>query len=124
MSSQELKKKEKGKEIISFEENPFISFHHVDHFDHTDEVAMYFSEEGIASLLQANKETYTENIKAEQYCKKNNGEKVGIQEKKSSSSKITPCIFYTSDDKARLRWSNDLHDCFVNAVAKLGGPDS
>ncbi|EFH59990.1 hypothetical protein ARALYDRAFT_899405 [Arabidopsis lyrata subsp. lyrata] len=37
--------------------------------------------------------------------------------------KITPCIFYTSDEKARLRWSRDLHDCFVTAVEKLGGPD-
>lgn len=123
MSSQELKKKEKGKEIITIEENPSTSLHQVDQFDHTEEVSMYFSEQRIAALLQANKETYRENIDVEQ-SKKDNAEKVGIQEKKSSSSKITPCIFYTSDEKARLRWSSDLHDCFVNAVAKLGGPDS
>ncbi|ESQ37043.1 hypothetical protein EUTSA_v10002873mg [Eutrema salsugineum] len=123
MSSQELKKKEKGKEIFTLKENPSTSFHRVDHFDQTEEVSMYFTEQGIAALLEANKETLRENLELEQ-SKKENGEKVeGIQEKKSSSSKITPCIFYTSDDKARLRWSSDLHDCFVNAVAKLGGPD-
>ncbi|CAF1960339.1 unnamed protein product [Brassica oleracea var. botrytis] len=98
MSSQELKKKEKGKEIVTSEENPT-----------TSEVSMYFSEQGIAALLEANK--------------KDNAEKVGTQQKKSSSSKIKPCIFYTSDEKARLRWSSDLHACFVKAVEKLGGPD-
>ncbi|CAH8385057.1 unnamed protein product [Eruca vesicaria subsp. sativa] len=98
MSSQELKKKEKGKEIVTFEENPT-----------TSEVSMYFSEQGIAALLEANK--------------KSNADEVSMQQKKSSPSKITPCIFYTSDEKARLRWSSDLHDCFVKAVDKLGGPD-
>uniref|UniRef100_M4DF62 HTH myb-type domain-containing protein n=1 Tax=Brassica campestris TaxID=3711 RepID=M4DF62_BRACM len=98
MSSQEQKKKEKGKEIVTSEENPT-----------TSEVSMYFSEQGIAALLEANK--------------KDNAEKVGTQQKKSSSSKIKPCIFYTSDEKARLRWSSDLHACFVKAVEKLGGPD-
>lgn len=95
MSSEELKKKEKGKEIVTSEENPTAS-----------EVSMYFSEEGIAALLEANKRDNA------------------TQEKKSSSSKIKPCIFYTSDEKARLRWSSDLHNCFVKAVEKLGGPDS
>lgn len=99
MSFQELKKKEKGKEIVTSEENPT-----------TSEVSMYFSEQGIAAILEANK--------------KDNAEKVGTQQKKSSSSKIKPCIFYTSDEKARLRWSSDLHACFVKAVEKLGGPDS
>ncbi|CAH2052496.1 unnamed protein product [Thlaspi arvense] len=120
MSSQELKKKEKGKEIVTFEEKNTTSLHHVKHFDHTEEVSMslsFSSEQGIAAVLEAKEETHKEN------SKKENDEKVGIQEKKSLSSKITPCIFYTSDDKARLRWSSDLHDCFVNAVAKLGGPD-
>ncbi|KAJ4880912.1 hypothetical protein Rs2_37967 [Raphanus sativus] len=98
MSSQELKKKEKGKEIVTSEEKPT-----------TSEVSMYFSEQGIAALLEANK--------------KDNAEKVGTQPKESSSSKIKPCIFFTSDEKARLRWSSDLHDCFVKAVEKLGGPD-
>lgn len=26
--------------------------------------------------------------------------------------------------KQRLRWTNELHERFVNAVAQLGGPDS
>ncbi|KAB5527774.1 hypothetical protein DKX38_021621 [Salix brachista] len=31
-------------------------------------------------------------------------------------------ISYTSDLKPRLRWTEDLHSCFVNAVKELGGP--
>jgi len=30
----------------------------------------------------------------------------------------------TRDPKPRLRWTTDLHDRFVDAVTKLGGPDS
>ena len=30
----------------------------------------------------------------------------------------------TRDPKPRLRWTSDLHDRFVHAVTKLGGPDS
>lgn len=124
MSSQEMKKKEKGKEIVTFEENPNTYVHHLDHFDHTKKVSMLLSEQEIEVILQkstSNKETYKENL---QKSKKDNAEKVGIEEGNGSSSKITPCIFYTSDEKARLRWSRDLHDCFVTAVEKLGGPDS
>uniref|UniRef100_A0A7N0UQX4 HTH myb-type domain-containing protein n=2 Tax=Kalanchoe fedtschenkoi TaxID=63787 RepID=A0A7N0UQX4_KALFE len=33
------------------------------------------------------------------------------------------CLFMTSDPKPRLRWTADLHDRFVDAVAQLGGPD-
>lgn len=123
MSSQEMKKKEKGKEVVNFEENPSTSFHHLDHFDHMEEVSMVLSEQEISALLETDKETCKENLESKQ-SKKDGSEKDGIEEGKSSSSKITPCIFYTSDEKARLRWSSDLHDCFVNAVAKLGGPDS
>ncbi|XP_020886266.1 transcription repressor KAN1 [Arabidopsis lyrata subsp. lyrata] len=118
-----MKKKEKGKEIVTFEENPSTSIHHLDHFDHTKKVSMLLSEQEIEVILQkstSNKETYKENL---QKSKKDNAQKVGIEEGNGSSSKITPCIFYTSDEKARLRWSRDLHDCFVTAVEKLGGPD-
>eukprot|EP00258_Populus_trichocarpa_P025561 XP_024441580.1 uncharacterized protein LOC7456027 [Populus trichocarpa] len=31
-------------------------------------------------------------------------------------------ISFTSDLKPRLRWTRDLHSCFVNAVKELGGP--
>ncbi|XP_020887756.1 uncharacterized protein LOC9319798 [Arabidopsis lyrata subsp. lyrata] len=51
------------------------------------------------------------------------GERALVRGVQDSEGKITPCIFYTSDEKARLRWSRDLHDCFVTAVEKLGGPD-
>ena len=30
----------------------------------------------------------------------------------------------TREPKPRLRWTADLHDRFVDAVTKLGGPDS
>ncbi|XP_027086326.2 protein PHR1-LIKE 3 [Coffea arabica] len=33
-----------------------------------------------------------------------------------------PCLVLTSDPKPRLRWTADLHDRFVDAVAQLGGP--
>lgn len=33
-------------------------------------------------------------------------------------------IVMTRDPKPRLRWTADLHDRFVDAVTKLGGPDS
>ncbi|KAG2307015.1 hypothetical protein Bca52824_026763 [Brassica carinata] len=49
MSFQELKKKEKGKEIVTSEENPT-----------TSEVSMYFSEQGIAAILEANKKDNAE----------------------------------------------------------------
>ncbi|CAN4128059.1 unnamed protein product [Withania somnifera] len=32
-------------------------------------------------------------------------------------------VVMTRDPKPRLRWTADLHDRFVDAVAKLGGPD-
>ena len=35
-----------------------------------------------------------------------------------------PCLVLTSDPKPRLRWTADLHDRFVDAVAQLGGPTS
>ncbi|KAL9140172.1 hypothetical protein ABFS82_14G018300 [Erythranthe guttata] len=33
-------------------------------------------------------------------------------------------LMMTRDSKPRLRWTSDLHDRFVDAVTKLGGPDS
>jgi len=116
MSSQEMKKQEKGNEVVTFEENPSTYVHH-----HTKKASMVLSEQEIEVILQSNKETYNEKLEKNT---KENAEKVGIEEGNGSSSKITPCIFYTSDEKARLRWSSDLHDCFVNAVEKLGGPNS
>ncbi|KAJ6933255.1 myb family transcription factor APL-like isoform X1 [Populus alba x Populus x berolinensis] len=32
-------------------------------------------------------------------------------------------VMMTRDPKPRLRWTADLHDRFVDAVTKLGGPD-
>ncbi|PVH36721.1 hypothetical protein PAHAL_6G150900 [Panicum hallii] len=34
-----------------------------------------------------------------------------------------PSVVLTADPKPRLRWTADLHDRFVDAVAQLGGPD-
>ncbi|XP_058182281.1 protein PHR1-LIKE 3-like [Rhododendron vialii] len=34
-----------------------------------------------------------------------------------------PCLVLSTDPKPRLRWTAELHDRFVDAVAQLGGPD-
>lgn len=34
------------------------------------------------------------------------------------------CLMLSTDPKPRLRWTSELHDRFVDAVAQLGGPDS
>ena len=33
-------------------------------------------------------------------------------------------LVLTTDPKPRLRWTAELHDRFVDAVAQFGGPDS
>jgi SHAQKYF class myb-like DNA-binding protein len=33
-------------------------------------------------------------------------------------------VMMTRDPRPRLRWTADLHDRFIDAVTKLGGPDS
>ena len=33
-------------------------------------------------------------------------------------------VVMTRDPKPRLRWTADLHERFIDAVTKLGGPDS
>lgn len=33
-----------------------------------------------------------------------------------------PCLVLTADPKPRLRWTQDLHERFVDAVTQLGGP--
>lgn len=33
-------------------------------------------------------------------------------------------LVLTTDPKPRLRWTVELHERFVDAVAQLGGPDS
>ncbi|KAF9666102.1 hypothetical protein SADUNF_Sadunf16G0193800 [Salix dunnii] len=33
------------------------------------------------------------------------------------------CLVLTTDPKPRLRWTTELHERFVDAVAQLGGPD-
>lgn len=34
------------------------------------------------------------------------------------------CLVLTTDPKPRLRWTDELHERFVDAVTQLGGPDS
>ncbi|WJX23099.1 hypothetical protein P8452_12343 [Trifolium repens] len=39
-----------------------------------------------------------------------------------SNHKGDPCLVLTADPKPRLRWTQDLHERFVDAVTQLGGP--
>jgi len=41
-----------------------------------------------------------------------------------SNHKGDPCLVLTADPKPRLRWTQDLHERFVDAVTQLGGPSS
>jgi hypothetical protein len=41
-----------------------------------------------------------------------------------SNLKGDPCLVLTADPKPRLRWTQDLHERFVDAVTQLGGPSS
>ncbi|XP_073525519.1 uncharacterized protein [Phyllobates terribilis] len=49
-------------------------------------------------------------------------ESLGLQEM-SGIGGGEACVVLTSDPRPRLRWTPDLHDRFVDAVAQLGGPD-
>lgn len=40
------------------------------------------------------------------------------------SHKGDPCLVLTADPKPRLRWTQDLHERFVDAVTQLGGASS
>jgi len=42
----------------------------------------------------------------------------------SHSHKGDPCLVLTADPKPRLRWTQDLHERFVDAVTQLGGASS
>lgn len=41
-----------------------------------------------------------------------------------SNHKGDPCLVLTADPKPRLRWTQDLHERFVDAVTQLGGASS
>lgn len=51
----------------------------------------------------------------------NNVVEEGDQRKASSSSGVRP---YVRSKVPRLRWTPDLHRCFVQAVERLGGQES
>ena len=42
----------------------------------------------------------------------------------SHAHKGDPCLVLTADPKPRLRWTQDLHERFVDAVTQLGGASS
>lgn len=52
----------------------------------------------------------------------NGGEFVGSLEGTNLPGDAT--LVLTSDPKPRLRWTAELHDRFIDAVAQLGGPES
>ncbi|RWW58776.1 hypothetical protein BHE74_00034348 [Ensete ventricosum] len=45
---------------------------------------------------------------------------IGISRGSSVNNPVNP----GGSGKQRLRWTSDLHDCFVDAITQLGGPDS
>lgn len=53
---------------------------------------------------------------------------VGQQDVQGGSNhnhnKGDPCLVLTADPKPRLRWTQDLHERFVDAVTQLGGASS
>ena len=73
-----------------------------------------------------NKEGGIEDEEEEVNCKPTNGENssnssVEENENKSASGSVRQ---YNRSKTPRLRWTPDLHLCFVHAVERLGGQDS
>lgn len=66
--------------------------------------------------------------KINNYCKLKNGESFSnssVEESEKKSGSGSGCVRkYNRSKTPRLRWTPDLHLCFVHAVERLGGQDS